>query len=118
MSQYFGRATVYVNSRVLNTLPGASMDPGGVERAVVTNEHSIGWVEKNLASTVKCEVSLGPDTSLEELAGIVEATIVFVTDNQHSYSLSGCFLTKPPAITAGDGGKIPLEFMGDPAVEV
>lgn len=113
--QYFGRAKVYYNGKLLDTLPGAKLNVGGIERKEVVNEYTIGYAEMHKPAMVECEIPYSLATNLDEIKNIAGATIQFSTDNGHTWIVNNAFLREPPMFSGGDGGKIPLKFTGNPA---
>jgi hypothetical protein len=119
MTQRLGRAYIKVDGDMLESMPGAKVDVGGVSRSVVLgNNKVLGFAEKPKEAMVECEVAVGPATSLLKLAAIADATITFECDTGQTYVIKNAFLTEPPVATDGDGGKVPLKFAGDPAEEM
>ena len=117
MSMRLGVAKIKIDGNLLESLPGAKIDLGGMERTAVTGSFSVhGYAEKIKPAQVECEISLGPDTDLEKLADIVGATIQFECDTGQTYVVSNAFNVVTAVITEGEGGKIPMMFQGDPAV--
>jgi hypothetical protein len=114
-----GKAYIKFNGELLETLPGASIDIGGVTRKVIKGNNSIhGYSEEPTESMVECEVSVAPGTSLVKYGNIVDATITFECDTGQTYVVRKAFNTVTPKATDGDGGKVPLKFAGDPAEEM
>jgi len=58
------------------------------------------------------------ETRLAELAAIKDATITFECDTGQTYLMRNAFITEPPQVTAGDGGKVPLKFAAPAAEEM
>ena len=71
----FGRAFIRLDGqRLLESLPGASIDIGGVVRTPVVGDSSVlGYTEQLQQSEVECEISLGGGVSLVELGKIAGA---------------------------------------------
>ncbi|MDP1655714.1 MAG: phage tail tube protein [Hylemonella sp.] len=114
-----GKAFIKFNGELLETLPGASIDIGGVERKVIKGNNSIhGYSEEPKESMIECEVSVGPSTSLTKLGAITGATITFEADTGQTWVVRNAFNTVTPKATDGDGGKVPVKFAGDPAEEM
>lgn len=114
-----GKATVKVDSDMLKTKPGASIDIGGVERTTVIGAVAVdGFYETPKPSRVECEVSVGTETKLSKISGWDNVTIVFECDTGQIYVVQGGWLTNTAALTASEGGKVPLVFEGPPAEEM
>lgn len=113
------KAYIKHDGKMLATLPGAKLDIGGNERAAVVGANTIhGYSETLKPSMLTCEISLQQGTSLAELKDITAATITYEADTGQTYVIRNAFVTKPLSVTAGDGGKVALEFAGDPAEEM
>ncbi len=119
MGQRLGKAFIKVDGKLLESLPGAKIDIGGVERTPVVGATSVhGYAEKLKPATVECEISVSKDTSLADLAKIADATITFECDTGQTYVVRNAFVTDTLQATAEDGGKVPLKFSGPPAEEM
>jgi hypothetical protein len=119
MTQRLGKAYIKANGDLLESMPGASIDIGGVTRKVVKGNNTIlGYSEEPKESTVECEIAVGPATSLKKLAALADVTITFECDTGQTYVCKNAFLTETPKASDGDGGKVPLKFAGMPAEEM
>ena len=113
------KAYIKTDGALLETLPGAKLDLGGIERAPVPGSHSItGYTETIKPSMLTCEISLAQGDSLAALQKIKDATVTYEADTGQTYVMRAAFVTKTISITAADGGKVALEFAGDPAQEM
>lgn len=119
MSQRFGKAFIKLGSDLLESMPGAKLDLGGVTRSPVngSNKH-LGFSEAVKEGMLECEISVGKDTKIEELAKTTNATVIFECDTGQKYMVREAFLTEPPVMTEGDGGKTSLKFAGHPAERI
>jgi hypothetical protein len=114
-----GKAFIKVDGKLLESMPGAKIDIGGpVRNPVVGNTQVHGFAESVKESTMECEISVGTDTSLDALRKIEDATITFEADTGQTYVIRNAWLTEPPVVTDGEGGKVPLKFAGPPAEEM
>lgn len=119
MTQRLGKAFIKADGDLLESMPGAKIDVGGVERKpVIGNNTVLGYSETPVPSSVECEIAVGPTTSLLKLARLADVTITFECDTGQTYVCKNSFLTAPPVATDGDGGKVPLKFNGQPAEEM
>ncbi len=118
MGQRFGKAFIKADGKLLETMPGAKIDLGGVTRDVVIGANAVhGYAEKIKEPMVECEISLGVDATLKDLAAITDATITFECDTGQVYVVRNAWLAEPPVLTEGEGGKVPLKFVGITAEE-
>ncbi len=119
MSKRLGKAFIKSDGGLLETMPGAKIDIGGVIRNPVVGSNTVhGYAEQVKEAMVECEISFGPDTSLAKLAATVDATITFECDTGQVYIVRNAWLVEPPVLTEGEGGKVPLKFAGPPAEEM
>lgn len=113
----FGIAFIKVNGALLETMKGASLDPGGKVRTPVVGANQVlGFTEELREATVECEVSLGVGMSLIELGNIADATITFECDTGQVYTVAHASTAEPAKATAG--GTVPLKLFGQPAEEM
>lgn len=118
MAKFLGRATITVDGVVLNSMPGASIDIGGVKRTAVTLDNGkVGFSEEPMPSQVDCNIAVDKNTSLAEIRDWDDVTIGFACDTGQRYVIAGAFSMNPPKATAKDGGSVPLSFSGPPAEE-
>ena len=119
MGMTHSRAYIKQGAALLATMPGAKLDLGGVERSAVMGSSGVlGYSEVIKPSMLTCEIALGQGTSLAELQKLTDVTVTYEADTGQTYVINHAFLTKPLTVTAGDGGKVTLEFSGAPAVEM
>lgn len=114
-----GIAYIKVDGALLESMPGASIDVGGTVRTPVLGAGKVlGFSSATKEAVVECEIALSAGTSLTDLGKIEDATITFECDTGQSYVVTNAALADPPKATAADGGKVPLKFFGQPAVEL
>lgn len=117
--QRLGRAYIKVDGRLLETNKGAKIDLGGVERQPVVGNNTVhGYSEQPKPSTLECEISVGPNTSVADMAKITDATITFEADTGQTWVIRNAWLTEPPVVNDAEGGKVALKFAGPPAEEM
>lgn len=123
MSKRFGIAYIKVTGHgLLATMPGAQLEMGGVERTpVMQGSKLIGFSEQGMPARVTCEISVGADDYVAEIARIVNETVTFECDTGNTYVVANAFCAKPPVLkgagSSGDGNYT-LELVGSPAVEL
>lgn len=117
--QFLGKAFIKVNGELLESMPGAKLDVGGDERNTVTGGNKVlGFSAKPVPAVLECEVAFGEQTRLLDMNAWSGVTITFECDTRQVFLLRNAWLTKPPVVTAEDGGKVPLVFNGPPAEQV
>lgn len=119
MSQRLGKAFIKVNGQLLESMPGAKLNVGGYKRnPVIGGVAVLGFAEELVPSTVECEISVAAATKIMDIAKYKAETITFECDTGQTFVVKDAFLTEPPELTAGEGGKVPLKFAGQPADQV
>lgn len=114
-----GKAYIKIDGDLLETNSGAKIDLGGTVRTSVVGNNSVhGFSESIKESSLECEISVGPETSLDALRNIEDATITFEADTGQTWIIRNAWLTEPPAVGDGEGGKVALKFAGPPAEEM
>ena len=108
MAQVTGRAIIRVNGRELRTLDGATLNPGGVTREAMKGGGKVhGYREEDVEPTMSCKVAHTAETSLKELADIVDATVIFETDTGRRFIMREAWTSEPPELDA-DAGAVSL----------
>lgn len=119
MGMTHSKAYIKTDGALLETMPGAKLDMGGNERTPVEGGNAmLGYSEKIKPGMLTCEIVLKQGTSLAKLSKIVDATITYEADTGQTYVIRHAYCAKTLSVTAGDGGKVALEFCGDPAEEM
>lgn len=117
--QRFGRAYISIDGSLLPTMPGAKLDLGGEERTAVTGDNTVlGFTAQVKPATLTCEISLGAGDSIETLRRATDVTLTFECDTGQTYVVRQAFATKTLELSAGDSGKVAMEFQGMPAQEM
>lgn len=104
----------------LETLPGATIDLGGVERKPTVGDNRVlGWTETLKPAMIECEIAVGKDTSLTLIANKTNITATVEADTGQVYMVNNGFVTDTLKITGNaEGGKVPVKVCGDPAQEI
>ena len=114
-----GMAYIKVDGQLLESLPGAKLDLGGVERATVKGSNKVlGFSESPKESMLECEIAVGAETDLIRLGRTRDATITFVPDVGRPYVIRNAWCVETPKLQDSEGGKAPLKFAGPPADEM
>lgn len=112
MAQLTGIVFIKVNSELLQSLPGATLDVGGYNRSAVEGYTLYGYTEQFKSAMVTCTVAHGANTDLTEMSGWKDVTITFECDSGPQYTIANAFVTKPAVLTAGADSNVALEFIG------
>ena len=114
-----GKAYIKMDGALLETLPGAKLDLGGVTREpVIGNNKVLGYAEKPKESMLECEIAVGRATDLEQFRQATDVTVTFEADTGQVWSIRNAWLVDPPQVSDSEGGKVPLKFAGPPADQV
>lgn len=117
MAKVFGRATIKVNGKLLDSNKGASLDVGGVKRtSKMTSRGRAGSSEEQMASKIECSIPMKTDVSLKQLQALTDVTILFETDVGKLYTVAHADCMDPPVID-DQNGDAKLVFEGDEAQE-
>ena len=117
-NKVMGRAQIKVNGTMLESMPGAVLDPGGVARTTVVAANSIaGFTEQLRQSKLEIEIAYKAKTSLKEIGGWDDVTVTFEADTGQTYVISHGWNTEPSAITDNEG-KAKIVIEGPPAEEM
>lgn len=108
-----GRAFVRENGKALPTLPGAKLNPGGVERTPITLEDgTVVYTEKMVHAEIEVEVAINGESDIIAMNKVTEATITFEADTGQRFIMRNGFNTGPVNLSAGEG-KGTLKFAGE-----
>lgn len=117
-NRVMGRAQVKANGSMLDTMPGASLDIGGVSRKTVTGGSKVlGFQEEPKPSKLEVEIAVKAGTSLAEIARWDDITATFEADTGQTYVISNAWVTEPPTVVDNDG-KAKIVIEGPPAEEM
>lgn len=114
MAQFTGIVTVRVNGEIMNSLPGATMRPGGIARAAKDTDQRTGWTQTRQHAEVEFKIAHESDSELLRIHGIDDGTITYTTDTGVIYVVNHAFSMDPPVL---EGGEATFKFGGDPAQE-
>ena len=107
----YGKAFIKMDGNALESLPGASFEMGGVNRApVIGGNKVLGYSEEPVPAKVECQISLAKGIKLEEFRQATDVTVTFQTDTGQTYQLKNAWLAEPPKSTQGEGGPVDLIF--------
>jgi len=112
-----GKAVIKIGGATLETMPGATLDPGGTSRETQVGANEVlGWTEKPKQSRVECTVSVRAGMSVADLQR-TDVSLLFTGDTGQVWSIGRAWCTEPPTIDSG-AGTARLIYEGTPAVEV
>lgn len=109
--QITGKAFIRVDGAELETLEGATFNPGGMSREPVNGYAAYGYKESVVNPLVTCSIAHTSDISLKELEAIVDATVIFETDTGKRFIMRESWVTEPPELDA-TAGTVSLNLAG------
>lgn len=109
-----GIARIKMDGELLESLPGAELDLGGVEREMKTGHRVYGYTEKVMPSVLTCSIVWKNETPIEDIRKLTDGLILFESDNGITYKVSNAVCTKTVKVK-DESGEVALEFGGDPA---
>lgn len=112
-----GKAVIKIDGITLETMPGATLDPGGIARETQVGANEVlGPTEKLKQSRLECTVSIRAGTSVKQLQKSM-VSILFSGDTGQVWSVGSAWCLEPPSIDSG-AGTARLIYEGIPAEEV
>ncbi|MDR2507611.1 MAG: phage tail tube protein [Candidatus Accumulibacter sp.] len=112
MPGIIGRAYIRVNGMNLNSLNGATLNPGGFTREPVLSDYGYaGYTEKTVNSEVSCDVAISDVDDITALGKIVDTTITFEGGNGAVYVIRHASVSEPPELDSSEN-KAGLKFIG------
>ena len=112
-----GKAKIKFGGVLLETMPGATLDLGGVTRTSQTGANAVlGFTETPKASRMECSVSLRAGISAQDLHRD-DVTYTFEGDTGQVWSVRNAWSVDPPVVNSGEG-TVRLVFEGLAAEEV
>lgn len=116
-SKRLGKATIKIGGTTLESMPGATFDPGGVSRETQVGANEVlGWTEKPKQSRLEVTVSIRQGTSIDDL-NQADVSYVFSGDTGQVWAVGKAWCTEPPVIDSG-AGTARLIYEGTPAEKV
>jgi hypothetical protein len=114
-----GRARITVDGQFYDSLPGASLEVGGIRNVSRPFTHGIKFNQNLQPGRVLCSVPVTESTSILALSQLTEVDVTFESDAGTTYIIRNAVQMGAVTVADGDsGGVAPLEFSGDPAEEV
>ena len=116
--QVTGRAKIRVDGTLLETMPGATLDIGGIRRKTVVGAIKvIGYQEEPAPAVLDCRIAHQKKVSVTALGALNDTTITFETDTGKLYMLRHAFSTDTPKVDSGSG-EVTLKFEAPACDEV
>jgi hypothetical protein len=115
--QRLGKAIIIVGGTRLESMPGATIDIGGVTRTTQIGANEVlGFTETPKASRIEASVSIRGGINVADLhaRGV---SITFEGDTGNLWSVANAWSVDPPVIDSG-AGTAKLVYEGPPAEEI
>ncbi len=113
-----GKALIKANGQTLDTMPGATLDPGGLTRETVTGDNRVlGHKSTPRPSKIEFEIAIGPRTSLAEINRWEDVVVTVEADTGQTWVVPSAWTTEPATVTTSDG-KAKVVMEGLPAEEM
>lgn len=117
MAQLTGRVTVVLNGTQYKSKNGATYDPGGRTREMMTGDQGSDWTESLRPAKVSCDFHWVAELDLPVLNAF-QGTVQFIADTGTAYVLEQAVRTGELVATAGSSGGVPVVFEADAGVPV
>jgi hypothetical protein len=112
MARIGGIAYLKVDSRMIPLRGSFTVTPSGTKKTGVAGQDGVhGYTETPLVPSIKGNVSMTPEISVEELDAITEATVTAELANGKNYILRGAWSCGGEAIDTAEG-QMPVNFEG------
>lgn len=119
MSKIPGRASIRVNGRFYDSLPGATITPGGTLNTEQLGTWEVHRSEGLVAAMVSASFPAKQGVSVQFFQGLADVELTFKADTGQTWVIRDAFVKNVVSLQVGNsGGFIPVEFGGSPADEV
>lgn len=109
MPKSIGVVKIKIDGELLNSKPGAKLDPGGpVRTAVEANEPGYFSTAKQ-GSRIEADIIVNKDFSVDKLRNAEDITATFEADTGQAWVINHAYVANPPEITGGSGSAIVIE---------
>lgn len=110
-----GRIKVKIDGELLRSLPGASIDIGGVTREEKPNDQgTVDYVEKTKPAMVKAKLSHVGTTDLPRILAFTGGQVQYEADNGVTYLVPNAWTKEIGELADGE---VEVTFGGDPAIK-
>ncbi len=114
MAKVFGRATIFINGKLIDSNKGASLDLGGIERASKVSANKVsGYTESIKQSRMECSLPVTADIDPNDF-DLVDVSLLFKSDTGQSWTVPRAWRTDTSTVGDQDGD-LSLVFEGEPA---
>lgn len=114
-NRLFGKATIKVNGKTFQSMPGATLDVGGEKKTTVTTDVGVaGFQTEIIPSKIECQCTFDASSRKADF-DFEDATIEFKCDSGQTYVITSGWSLDPMQL-GKDGVKLTIE--GVPAEEM
>lgn len=114
MAKLTGIVRITINGALTQSLPGATMDMGGIKGTPVTGHRFYGRFEEVMHAEIDMKVAHSALTPTEDWRNLDDAVITFETDTGVVYGISNAFLMETIKLE-GAGAGLSVKIAGEPA---
>ncbi|KJZ09426.1 hypothetical protein TW85_21975 [Marinomonas sp. S3726] len=87
----------------VNSLPGASFNPGGQKRdAVMADLGPAGFSEEPVAPSCEYKIANTAGVDLNQLRNLTDVNVSIQDDNGQSWMISSAWMSEPPTLSGGE----------------
>jgi hypothetical protein len=116
--QTLGIVDIYFNGVKLDNEPGGTVKLGGVRNKEVIFSRKVGRAQMMVASEISVTVPVEAGQRVTDTFSTDEGELQVHCDTGQIFSWDEAFLTEALEFSAGDGGKLKLNFKGGEPIEL
>ena len=113
-----GIVKIKIGGALLNSKPGATLDPGGPVRSAVESDQPGFFSETRRPARIECDLVVDSAFSADTLRRADDFTATFEADTGQVWVINQAYVVEPPVITGGNNGGAKLSIEGPPAQEM
>ncbi len=119
MSKIPGRATIRIDGVFYDSLPGATITPGGIQNTEQPGTWEIHHSEGLIPAVMSASFPAKAGVSVGSFQGKSGVEVTFKADTGQTYIMRDAFQTGVISLQVGNGGGFfPVEFKSNPAEEL
>ncbi|MCX5497327.1 phage tail tube protein [Kaistia dalseonensis] len=118
MVQTLGIVDILWRGRNVPVEKGAKLKLGGIKNNAVTYGRKVGRAQEFVGSEITATTHLERGVSYKTIFTAEEGELQVTCDTGHIYTFPDAFMTDPPEMTGGEGGKLELKWMAGDYEEV
>ena len=118
MAQVLGLISVFWNGNQLNNEPGGTVKLGGVRNKAVVYGNKVGNAQSMMPSEINCNCAIEAGTRITDQFGTGSGELQVQCDTGQTFVWDDAFLVDALELTAGEGGKLKLNWNAGEPVEI